>query len=169
MSLESTVISATSEYVHSDVHETVAHHLGDGRWVVSDMPGLVIDRTAAIRHVMWKETERGRQIMYEQARETVTPEKARAKVQALLAEARAVLAVAGPVTDSWLAARMDEANYLLCLTQLVLGRLEGERGAVCVLCQRSDRSMRQVGVSPEGLLFACVDGCMESLIKPAHT
>ncbi|MFI7615441.1 hypothetical protein ACIBP6_29850 [Nonomuraea terrae] len=105
------MISATNEYVHSDVHETVAHHLGDGRWVVSDMPGLLIDRPAAIRHVMWKEIERGRQIMYEQAREPFTPERARAKVQALLAEARAVLAVGGPVTDPWLSARMDEANY----------------------------------------------------------
>ncbi len=29
------MISASTEYVDSDLHTTAAHHLGGGRWVVS--------------------------------------------------------------------------------------------------------------------------------------
>lgn len=86
-------------------------------------------------------------------------------MQALLAEARAVLTVVGAGDDRWLEARMEEANYLLCLTQLVLGRLPGEQGASCMVCHRSDKPLRQVGVSATaGLVFACKGTCLGAVM-----
>ncbi|MEV4390552.1 hypothetical protein [Nonomuraea sp. NPDC049607] len=159
------MISATSEYIHSDIHSTVAHHLGGGRWAISDLPELIIDAATALRHIMWRDIEKGKQIMYRQSGEEVTPDKVRTRVQALLAEARAVLAVGDADGDHWLEARMDEVTYLLCLAQLVLGRLPGERGAACVVCQRSDRPLRQIGLSSStGLVFACKDTCLERVL-----
>jgi hypothetical protein len=159
------MISSTPEYVHSDIHSTVAYHLGGGRWAVSDSPDLIIDGAAALRHIAWRDIEKGKQIMYRQSQEKLTPDKARTRVQALLAEARAVLTVAGGGGDGWLEARMDEASYLLCLTQLVLGRLPGERGATCVLCWRSDQPLRQIGLSSTaGLVFACKGTCLDRVL-----